>query len=84
MHHIFLHSLNKQIVLICVCCPQKSSKLSRISSGEEDLEDGKEEDQKSGSEGGDPDNGIIQNTADSKVGRPGGMSGLGTILIKVS
>uniref|UniRef100_A0A4W5JDV5 HDGF like 3 n=1 Tax=Hucho hucho TaxID=62062 RepID=A0A4W5JDV5_9TELE len=63
---------------------KKSSKLSRISSGEEDLEDGKEEDQKSGSEGGDPDNGIIQNTADSKVSRPGGMSGLGTILIKVS
>uniref|UniRef100_A0A673Z381 HDGF like 3 n=1 Tax=Salmo trutta TaxID=8032 RepID=A0A673Z381_SALTR len=46
---------------------KKSSKLSRISSGEDDLEDGKEEDQKSGSEGGDPDNGIIQNTADSKV-----------------
>ncbi|XP_032392720.1 hepatoma-derived growth factor-related protein 3 isoform X4 [Etheostoma spectabile] len=46
---------------------QKSSKLSRISSGEDDLEkDGKDEDQKSGSEGGDPDNDIIQNTTDSK------------------
>ncbi|XP_044207312.1 hepatoma-derived growth factor-related protein 3-like isoform X3 [Thunnus albacares] len=46
---------------------KKSSKLSRISSGEEDLEkDGKDDDQKSGSEGGDPDNDIIQNTTDSK------------------
>lgn len=46
---------------------KKSSKLSRISSGEDDLEkDGKDEDQKSGSEGGDPDNDIIQNTKDSK------------------
>ncbi|CAK6970462.1 hepatoma-derived growth factor-related protein 3 isoform X4 [Scomber scombrus] len=46
---------------------QKSPKLSRISSGEEDLEkDGKDDDQKSGSEGGDPDNDIIQNTTDSK------------------
>lgn len=51
-------------------CPwQKSSKLSRISSGEDDLEkDGKDDDHKSGSEGGDPDNDIIQNTTDSKVG----------------
>lgn len=40
-----------------------------MSSGEDDLEkDGKEDDQKSGSEGGDPDNDIIQNTTDSKVG----------------
>uniref|UniRef100_A0A667WIG6 HDGF like 3 n=1 Tax=Myripristis murdjan TaxID=586833 RepID=A0A667WIG6_9TELE len=46
----------------------KSSKLSRISSGEEDLEkDGKDDDQKSGSEGGDGDNDIIQNTTDNKV-----------------
>ncbi|KAM6949983.1 hepatoma-derived growth factor-related protein 3 isoform 1-T1 [Lycodopsis pacificus] len=46
---------------------QKSSKLSRISSVEDDLEkDGKDDDQKSGSEGGDPDNDIIQNTTDSK------------------
>nr|XP_033964606.1 hepatoma-derived growth factor-related protein 3 isoform X2 [Pseudochaenichthys georgianus] len=42
---------------------KKSPKLSRISSGQDDREkDGKDEDQKSGSEGGDPDNGIIQNT----------------------
>lgn len=48
-----------------MCLWQKSSKLSRISSGEDDLEkDGKEDD---GSEGGDPDN-IIQKTTDSKVG----------------
>lgn len=53
---------------------QKSSKLSRISSGEDDLEkddlekDGKDNNQKSSSEGGDPDNNIIQNTTDSKVG----------------
>ncbi|TDH16747.1 hypothetical protein EPR50_G00001130 [Perca flavescens] len=46
---------------------KKSSKLSRISSGEDDLEkDGKDDDQKSGLEGGDPDNDIIQNTTDSK------------------
>lgn len=52
-----------------MCLWQKSSKLSRISSGEDDLEkDGKDDDQKSGSEGGDPDNDIIQNTTDSKVG----------------
>lgn len=52
-----------------MCLWQKSSKLSRISSGEEDLEkDGKDDDQKSGSDGGDPDNDIIQNTTDSKVG----------------
>lgn len=48
---------------------QKSSKLSRISSGEDDLEkDGKDNNQKSSSEGGDPDNNILQNTTDSKVG----------------
>ncbi|KAK1891091.1 Hepatoma-derived growth factor-related protein 3 [Dissostichus eleginoides] len=42
---------------------KKSPKLSRISSGQDDLEkDGKDEDQKSGSEGGDLDNDIIQNT----------------------
>lgn len=52
-----------------MCVQQKSSKLSRISSGEDDLEkDGKDDDQKSGSEGGDADNDIIQNTTDSKVG----------------
>ncbi|XP_075933804.1 hepatoma-derived growth factor-related protein 3 isoform X2 [Anarhichas minor] len=46
---------------------KKSSKLSRISSVEDDLEkDGKDDDQKSGSEGGDPDNDIIQNTTGSK------------------
>ncbi|XP_054465734.1 hepatoma-derived growth factor-related protein 3-like isoform X3 [Anoplopoma fimbria] len=46
---------------------QKSSKLSRVSSVEDDLEkDDKDDDQKSGSEGGDPDNDIIQNTTDSK------------------
>ncbi|XP_037616264.1 hepatoma-derived growth factor-related protein 3 isoform X3 [Sebastes umbrosus] len=46
---------------------QKSSKLSRISSGEDGLEkDGKDDDQKSGSEGGDADNDIIQNTTGSK------------------
>nr|XP_020480442.1 hepatoma-derived growth factor-related protein 3 isoform X3 [Monopterus albus] len=46
---------------------KKSSKLSRISSGKDDLDkDGKDDDQKSGSEGGDPDNDIIQNTANSK------------------
>ncbi|XP_006802396.1 hepatoma-derived growth factor-related protein 3-like [Neolamprologus brichardi] len=46
---------------------QKSSKLSRISSGEDDLgKDGKDDDQKSGSEGGDPDNDLMQNTTDSK------------------
>ncbi|XP_076003090.1 hepatoma-derived growth factor-related protein 3 isoform X1 [Genypterus blacodes] len=46
---------------------QKSSKLSRISSGEDNLEkDGKDDDQKSMSEGGDPDNDVIQNTSDSK------------------
>ncbi|XP_035033442.1 hepatoma-derived growth factor-related protein 3 isoform X2 [Hippoglossus stenolepis] len=45
----------------------KSSKLSRISSAEDDLQkDRKDEDQKSGSEGEDPDNDIIQNTTDSK------------------
>ncbi|XP_062405597.1 hepatoma-derived growth factor-related protein 3 isoform X2 [Sardina pilchardus] len=45
----------------------KSSKLSRKSSGEEDLDkDGKEEDHKSGSEAGDPDN-VIQNTSDGKT-----------------
>ncbi|XP_054465716.1 hepatoma-derived growth factor-related protein 3-like isoform X1 [Anoplopoma fimbria] len=44
---------------------QKSSKLSRVSSVEDDLEkDDKDDDQKSGSEGGDPDNDIIQNTTD--------------------
>lgn len=49
--------------------PQKSSKLSRISSAEDDMgKDGKDDDQKSGSEGGDPDNDIMQNTTDSKVG----------------
>ncbi|KAK5916060.1 hypothetical protein CesoFtcFv8_001597 [Champsocephalus esox] len=47
---------------------KKSPKLSRISSGQDDREkDGKDEDQKSGSEGGDPDNGIIQNTTGSKL-----------------
>ncbi|XP_068432426.1 hepatoma-derived growth factor-related protein 3 isoform X1 [Clinocottus analis] len=46
---------------------QKSSKPTRMSSVEDDLEkDGKDDDQKSGSEGGDPDNDIIQNTTDSK------------------
>ncbi|XP_068177519.1 hepatoma-derived growth factor-related protein 3 [Antennarius striatus] len=44
---------------------KKSSKLSRMSSGEEDLEkEGNNNDQRGGSEGGDPDNNI-QNT-DSK------------------
>ncbi|XP_034151023.1 hepatoma-derived growth factor-related protein 3 isoform X2 [Esox lucius] len=57
---------------------KKSSKLSRISSGDDDLEkDGKEEDRKSGSEGGDPNNDIIQNLSDSKV-CPRRKSGLGT------
>lgn len=43
--------------------------MSRISSGEDDLEkDGKDDDQKSSSEGGDHDNDFIQNTTDSKVG----------------
>lgn len=52
-----------------VFLPQKSSKLSRISSGEDDLgKDEKDDDQKSGSEGGDPDNDLMQNTTDSKVG----------------
>ncbi|KAM9860685.1 hepatoma-derived growth factor-related protein 3 [Aulostomus maculatus] len=47
---------------------KKFSKLSRISSGEEDLEkDGKDGDKKSGSEGGDPDNDIIQTTTNSKT-----------------
>ncbi|XP_068432434.1 hepatoma-derived growth factor-related protein 3 isoform X2 [Clinocottus analis] len=46
---------------------KKSSKPTRMSSVEDDLEkDGKDDDQKSGSEGGDPDNDIIQNTTDSK------------------
>ncbi|XP_030270493.1 hepatoma-derived growth factor-related protein 3 [Sparus aurata] len=46
---------------------KKSSKLSRISSGEDVLKkDGKDDDQKSGSEAGDPDNDVIQNTTDSK------------------
>ncbi|XP_037553593.1 hepatoma-derived growth factor-related protein 3 isoform X1 [Nematolebias whitei] len=44
---------------------QKASKVSRVSSGEDDLDkDGKDEDQKSSSEGGDHDNDFIQNTAD--------------------
>ncbi|XP_049418037.1 hepatoma-derived growth factor-related protein 3 isoform X1 [Epinephelus fuscoguttatus] len=51
---------------------QKSSKLSRISSGEDDLEkDGKDDDQKSGSEGGDADNDIIQNTTDKPAAHRG-------------
>ncbi|CAL8350643.1 unnamed protein product [Merluccius merluccius] len=46
---------------------KKSSKLSRVSSGEDDLEkDGKEGDQKSSSEGGDTDGGLIQNASDNK------------------
>ncbi|XP_037309407.1 hepatoma-derived growth factor-related protein 3 isoform X1 [Pungitius pungitius] len=46
---------------------QKSSKLSRISSVEDDLEkDGKDDDQKSVSEGGDPKNDIIPNATESK------------------
>ncbi|XP_013868630.1 hepatoma-derived growth factor-related protein 3 isoform X2 [Austrofundulus limnaeus] len=46
---------------------QKSSKLLRISAAEDDLEkDGKDDDQKSSSEGGDQDNDFIQNTTDSK------------------
>ncbi|XP_028811703.1 hepatoma-derived growth factor-related protein 3 [Denticeps clupeoides] len=46
---------------------KKSSKLSRKSSGEEELDkDGKEEDHKSSSEAGDPDN-DIQNTSESKT-----------------
>ncbi|XP_012670295.1 hepatoma-derived growth factor-related protein 3 isoform X1 [Clupea harengus] len=50
---------------------KKSSKLSRKSSGEEDLDkDGKEDDHKSGSEAGDPDN-DIQNTSDSKTSSQG-------------
>ena len=61
--------------LVTSCAPplwQKSSKLSRVSSGEDDLEkDGKEGDQKSNSEGGDTDGGIIQNATDNKVGLPG-------------
>lgn len=44
---------------------KKSPKLSRISSGEEDLEKEEKEEEKSGSEGGDPDNDIIQ-SVDSK------------------
>lgn len=52
-----------------VCLWQKSSKLSKTSSVKDDLEkDGKDDDQKSGSKGGDPDKDIIQNTTDSKVG----------------
>jgi len=48
-----------------VCVWQKSSKLSRVSSGEDDLEkDGKEGEQKSSSDGGDTD---IQNATDNKV-----------------
>ncbi|XP_056268414.1 hepatoma-derived growth factor-related protein 3-like isoform X2 [Pseudoliparis swirei] len=48
---------------------KKSSKLSKTSSVKDDLEkDGKDDDQKSGSKGGDPDKDIIQNTTDSKVG----------------
>ncbi|KAL1007508.1 hypothetical protein UPYG_G00087740 [Umbra pygmaea] len=46
---------------------KKSSKLSRISSGDEDLEkDGKDEDRRSGSDGGGADNNI-QNLSDSKI-----------------
>ncbi|TNN62221.1 Hepatoma-derived growth factor-related protein 3 [Liparis tanakae] len=46
---------------------KKSSKLSKTSSVKDDLEkDGKDEDQKSGSKGGDPDKDILQNTTDSK------------------
>uniref|UniRef100_A0A3P8RY79 HDGF like 3 n=1 Tax=Amphiprion percula TaxID=161767 RepID=A0A3P8RY79_AMPPE len=47
---------------------KKSSKLLRISSGDDNLEkDRKDDDQKSGSEGGDADNDIIESTTDSKV-----------------
>uniref|UniRef100_A0A3Q1D9E3 PWWP domain-containing protein n=1 Tax=Amphiprion ocellaris TaxID=80972 RepID=A0A3Q1D9E3_AMPOC len=43
----------------------KSSKLLRISSGDDNLEkDRKDDDQKSGSEGGDADNDIIESTTD--------------------
>ncbi|KAM8894556.1 hepatoma-derived growth factor-related protein 3 isoform 3-T3 [Spinachia spinachia] len=46
---------------------KKSSKLSRISSVDDDLEkDGKDDDQKSISEGGDPNNDIIPNATESK------------------
>ncbi|KAJ3593396.1 hypothetical protein NHX12_005731, partial [Muraenolepis orangiensis] len=48
---------------------KKSSKLSRVSSGEDDLENnGKEGRGKSSSEGGDTDGGITQNATDNKVG----------------
>ncbi|XP_063044831.1 hepatoma-derived growth factor-related protein 3 isoform X2 [Engraulis encrasicolus] len=50
---------------------KKSSKLSRKSPGEEELDkDGKEQDHKSGSEAGDPDN-DIQNTSDTKSSSQG-------------
>ncbi|CAL8363867.1 hepatoma-derived growth factor-related protein 3 [Gadus morhua] len=46
---------------------KKSSKLSRVSSGEDDLEkDGKEGDKKSNSVGGETDGGLIQNATDNK------------------
>ncbi|CAI5646459.1 unnamed protein product [Oreochromis niloticus] len=55
---------------------KKSSKLSRISSGEDDLgKDGKDDDQKSGSEGGDPDNDIMQNTTDKPAALRGTLEG---------
>uniref|UniRef100_A0A3P8V8G0 HDGF like 3 n=1 Tax=Cynoglossus semilaevis TaxID=244447 RepID=A0A3P8V8G0_CYNSE len=48
---------------------QKSSKLSRISAEDDNLEkEGKDDDQKSGSEGGDADNDIMENISDCKVG----------------
>lgn len=48
---------------------QKSSKLSRISAEGDNLEkEGKDDDQKSGSEGGDADNDIMENISDCKVG----------------
>ncbi|XP_043955155.1 hepatoma-derived growth factor-related protein 3 isoform X1 [Gambusia affinis] len=46
---------------------QQSSKLSRVSSEEDDQDrDGKDEDQKSDSEGGDHDSNFIQKTTDAK------------------
>ncbi|XP_072237156.1 hepatoma-derived growth factor-related protein 3 isoform X2 [Leuresthes tenuis] len=47
---------------------KKFSKLSRISLGEDDLEkDGKNDDQKSGSDEGDLENDFIQNTTENKL-----------------
>lgn len=56
------------MLLLCTCLWQKSSKQPRVSSEEDDLErDGKDDDQKSDSDGGDHDNNFIQKTAETKV-----------------